>query len=181
MKVERSVKNWPGIRTHFECLSIGTFPKAQNGRIFGLAFWCRRATFELVFGSAQSDAERTFHLRASSMKPKSLQILVSKYGAPVEACFGWLSGLPYLVLWSPHSTICCRCLGLKIDLLTLSCLEMLPRCQNTCFCLEMLLQCRKVRLITIVVASKCRPIATKWDLLPLFGSRNCNPPIACEP
>ena len=124
---------------------------------------------------------RVPHLRASSMKPKSLQILVSKYGAPVEACFGWLSGLPYLVLWSPHSTICCRCLGLKIDLLTLSCLEMLPRCQNTCFCLEMLLQCRKVRLITIVVASKCRPIATKWDLLPLFGSRNCNPPIACEP
>ena len=57
-------------------------------------------------------------------------------------------GPPYLVLWSFHSTICCRCFGFEIDLLSLSCFEMLPLCQNARLCFEIL------------------PSAKKYDFLP---------------
>ena len=52
-------------------LSIGTSPEgSENGRIFGPAFWCRRATFELVFGSVQS-GERPFF---SKMHPDNSKV-----------------------------------------------------------------------------------------------------------
>ena len=95
------------------------------------------------------------HLRASSREAE----ILANFGLETRSCrsrlfwiaFQSIVGPPYLVLWSFHSTICCRCFGLEIDLLTLSCLEMLPRCQNARLCYEMLPQCKKVRFIAVVM------------------------------
>ena len=59
-------------------LSIGTFPEgSENGRIFGPAFWCRRATFELVFGSVQSGRGATISsARCIRITPKCSQLLL---------------------------------------------------------------------------------------------------------
>ena len=59
-------------------LSIGTFPGgSENGRIFAPAFWCRRATFELVFGSVQSGRGATISsARCIRITPKCSQLLL---------------------------------------------------------------------------------------------------------
>ena len=59
-------------------LSIGTFPEgSENGRIFGPAFWCRRATFELVLGSVQSGRGATISsARCIRITPKCSQLLL---------------------------------------------------------------------------------------------------------
>ena len=59
-------------------LSIGTFPEgSENGRIFGPAFWCRRATFELVFGSVQSGRGATISsARCIRITPQCSQLLL---------------------------------------------------------------------------------------------------------
>ena len=42
-------------------LSIGTFLEgSENGPIFGPAFWCRRATFEPVLGTANGERSDRF-------------------------------------------------------------------------------------------------------------------------
>ena len=59
-------------------LSIGTFPEgSENGRFFGPAFWCRRATFELVLGSVQSGRGATISsARCIRITPKCSQLLL---------------------------------------------------------------------------------------------------------
>ena len=59
-------------------LSIGTFPEgSENGRICGPAFWCRRATFELVLGSVQSGRGATISsARCIRITPKCSQLLL---------------------------------------------------------------------------------------------------------
>ena len=60
-RVRSGVKNWPGIRTRFQCLLVlAHFPKAQKTVAFlGLHFGAP-VTFELVFGSVHLDVERPF-------------------------------------------------------------------------------------------------------------------------
>ena len=59
-------------------LGIGTFPEgSENGRIFAPAFWCRRDTFELVFGSVQSGRGATISsARCIRITPKCSQLLL---------------------------------------------------------------------------------------------------------
>ena len=125
-----------------------------------------------------------FHLRASSMKPKSLQILVSKHGAAVEACFRELSSQSWaLPIWFfgrsivrsvavvlASKSICYRCLASKCC----PCARTRVFASKSCPVPKSTIFCRSR-------ASECRPSARKYDLLPLSGSRNCTPPIACDP
>ena len=55
---------------------IGAFLEgSENGRIFGSALWCRRATFELVFGSVQS-GRGVIISRCIWITPKCSQLLL---------------------------------------------------------------------------------------------------------
>ena len=60
-------------------LSIGIFPEgSENGRILGPAFWCWRATFELIFGIAQSGRGATISSATCSRRtPKCSQLMLA--------------------------------------------------------------------------------------------------------
>ena len=121
-----------------------------------------------------------------------LLLLWSRSGAPIPRC-----------------TICCRCFGREVvpqfqdvrfvavalvskwcpnakmyDLLPLLWSRSgapLPRCTICCRCfgLEVVPQCQDVRLRCFGLASKWRPNAKMYDLLPLLWSRSGAPMLRC--